>query len=277
MKIATVGKGGAGKTTIAGTLARVLADRGASVLAIDGDPNPNLALMLGVEQERIEGIPFIPPNIMRVQEDSDGTRRLEMTRPESELLEHYGVGAPDDIKLIVMGHPADGSAGSGCMCASHRAVRGLIAEMTAFGEHTITDMEAGLEHLKRGTARNVDIMLVVTEPYYRSLEAAARTCRLARELEVPYIFVVANKVASEADGQAIEAFCKRHDMPIIATVPADTRFVEAERASMAPIDFDRNSPGVQAIRGLADRLTDITASAEAPRADATGSRVSADN
>ncbi len=258
MKIATVGKGGAGKTTIAGTLARVLADRGAGVLAIDGDPNPNLALMLGVEQARIEGIPFIPPNIMRIKEDPDGTRRLELTHPESEVLERYSVGAPDNIKLIVMGHPPDGSAGSGCMCASHRAVRGLIAEMSAVGEHTITDMEAGLEHLKRGTARNVDIMLVVAEPYYRSLEAAARTCRLARELEVPHVFVVANKVASDADSQAIAAFCSRHDMPIVATVPADSRFVEAERAAKAPIDFDANSPGVQAIRTLADRLTEIT-------------------
>jgi CO dehydrogenase maturation factor len=153
------------------------------------------------------------------------------------------------------------------MCASHRAVRGLIAEMTAHGDFTVTDMEAGLEHLKRGTARNVDCMLIVAEPYYRSLEAAARTYSLARELAIPYLYVVANKPRSKADQTAIESFCRQHDMPIIATVPFDESFAEAERAAQAPIDFAPDSPGIRAIVAIADQLCALGAPVrDAPKA-----------
>ena len=182
MKIAFVGKGGSGKTTLAGTLARVLARRRQTVLAIDGDPNPNLALTLGMSRSDADQIRAIPSSLVESVTTPAGQSSLRMTMDRSRVLGEYAAKAPDGIQLIVMGKPADGSAGSGCMCASHRAVRGLIAEMSDAGEHTVTDMEAGLEHLKRGTARNVEAMLIVAEPYYRSLEAASRTFSLANEL-----------------------------------------------------------------------------------------------
>ncbi len=254
MKIATVGKGGSGKTTITGTLARILADENTKILAVDGDPNPNLALTLGITRDDADQINYIPPSIMEVKEDADGKRKLHMTLTEDDLISTYAAKAPGDIDLIVMGKPADGSAGSGCMCSSHRAVRGVITEMSGYGEHTVTDMEAGLEHLKRGTARNVDIMLVVTEAYYRSLEAAARTHLLAKELEIPHIYVIANKVKNESDQVAIEEFCDKHDMSIIGTVPVEESFEEAERQCKAPIDFDLECAGVAAIRDIAEKL-----------------------
>ena len=145
------------------------------------------------------------------------------------------------------------------MCASHLAVRGVISEMSGYGEYTVTDMEAGLEHLKRGTARNVDVMLVVAEPYYRSLEAAARTHLLAKELEIPYIYVVANKVKTDSDQQAIEQFCEQHDMPIIGVVPYDDEFMEAERQATAPIDFAPDCAGSEAIRQIAQVLRGLDA------------------
>ncbi|MEO1919410.1 MAG: AAA family ATPase, partial [Paracoccaceae bacterium] len=173
MRIATVGKGGSGKTTVVGTLTRILAESGIKVLAIDGDPNPNLALTLGIDRDATSRIRSIPTNIMTLKKDAegnvlklaDGTSRLEMTISQDTLIDQFAAQAPENIKLVIIGAPPEGSAGSGCMCASHRAVRGLITEMTDYGEHTITDMEAGLEHLKRGTARNVDMMLIVAEPY----------------------------------------------------------------------------------------------------------------
>lgn len=253
MKIATVGKGGSGKTTVSGTLARLLAQDGAKILAVDGDPNPNLALTLGLTREAADQITYIPPSVMTIVEEQ-GVKKLQMTVTEAQLIQTYATKAPDDIDLVVMGKPADGSAGSGCMCASHRAVRGVITEMSAYGDYTVTDMEAGLEHLKRGTARNVDIMLIVTEAYYRSLEAAARTYSLARELEVPHIYVVANKVKNDADNAAIEEFCHSHAMPIIGTVPDDDSFIEAERQCKAPIDYDSRCAGLAAIRTIADEL-----------------------
>ncbi len=263
MKIATVGKGGSGKTTITGTLARILADENTKILAVDGDPNPNLALTLGISRDDADQINYIPPSIMEVKEDADGKRKLRMTLTEDDLISTYAAKAPGDIDLIVMGKPADGSAGSGCMCSSHLAVRAVIAEMSGYSEFTITDMEAGLEHLKRGTARNVDIMLVVTEAYYRSLEAAARTHLLAKELEIPHIYVIANKVKNESDQAAIEEFCDKHEMSIIGTVPAEESFEEAERQCKAPIDFDPECAGVAAIRDIAEKLRKLEITEEA--------------
>jgi CO dehydrogenase maturation factor len=184
---------------------------------------------------------------------------------QDDVISTYAAKAPDGIDLIVMGKPADGSAGSGCMCSSHRAVRGLIAEMTTHGEYTVTDMEAGLEHLKRGTARNADCMLIVAEPYYRSLEAAMRTFKLARELRIPHLFVIANKVRLASDSQAIETFCRQHEMPIIATIPYEEAFAEAERNAQAPFDQASGSPGVEAIVALADRLASLGAPARPAR------------
>ncbi len=257
MKIATVGKGGSGKTTLAGTLARVLAENGCKVLAIDGDPNPNLALTLGMPPEEADKIRNIPSSVIDLREQSDGTRKLQMTLSHEELIGQYAAAAPAGIELILMGKPADGSAGSGCMCASHRAVRGLIAEMSGYGEYTITDMEAGLEHLKRGTARNVDAMLVVIEPYFRSMEAAARTFVLARELQIPHLYAVANKVKNDDDQAAIDEFCRKHDMPQIASVPDEPLFGEAERRGLAPFDFAPDSAAILAVRGLAARLKEL--------------------
>ena len=259
MKIAMVGKGGSGKTTLAGTLARVLAQRQHRVLAIDGDPNPNLALTLGMAREDADRIRYIPSSLVESVTTPAGQSTLRLTMTRDRVLGEYAAQAPDGVKLIVMGKPADGSAGSGCMCSSHRAVRGLIAEMTGAGEHTITDMEAGLEHLKRGTARNVEAMLIVAEPYYRSLEAASRTFTLANELKIPHIYAVANKVRNDADREAIESYCKQHGMPLIGVVPFEERFVAAEMAAQAPADFAGGSAGLHAIEAMADRLVALEA------------------
>lgn len=257
MKIATVGKGGSGKSTLAGTLARVLAEKGNKVLAIDGDPNPNLALTLGMARTDADAIKYIPPSIMEIKEDDEGKRKFHLKLSEKQLIRKYAAAAPQNIDLIVMGKPADGSAGSGCMCASHLAVRGVIAKMSGYGTHTVTDMEAGLEHLKRGTARNVDVMLIVAEPYYRSLEAAARTFLLAGELDIPHIFVVANKVKNDADHDAITQFCEQHGMPIVGVVPYDEAFLESERQAMAIADFAPDSEGAAAVRRIAEAVCEL--------------------
>ncbi len=107
---------------------------------------------------------------------------------------------------------------------------------------TITDMEAGLEHLRRGTTRYVDAMLVVAEPYYKSLEVAGRTAELARELGIERIYAVANKARDERDVEAVREYFARHDVPLLATVPFDESVMEADRRGIAPMDVGRATP-----------------------------------
>ena len=113
MKIAVVGKGGAGKTTIAGTLSRILGHEGNSILAIDGDHNPNLALTLGLTRNDADQIQYIPSNVMKLEDSPSGERVLVMNIDQDELFKKYATPAPDNVNLIVMGRPAHGTAGSG--------------------------------------------------------------------------------------------------------------------------------------------------------------------
>lgn len=141
------------------------------------------------------------------------------------------------------------------MCAAHGAVRVLLSELVGQAERpTVVDIEAGLEHLSRGTARNVDTLLAVMEPYYKSMETAARVVELGRELGVPRIHVVANKVRSPEDEQALLEFAAHRGLDVIAVIPDDPAIGRADRAGVAPLDFDAGAPAVQAIARLAGRL-----------------------
>ena len=116
-------------------------------------------------------------------------------------------------------------------------------------------MEAGLEHLKRGTLEHADTLLVVVEPYFKSLEAAGRIVGLARNLGVPTVYAVANKVQSARDEAAIREFCAAKDLPVVAVVPFDSDVVEAERQGRAPLDLAPDAAAGAAIRELAALLT----------------------
>lgn len=107
---------------------------------------------------------------------------------------------------------------------------------------TVTDMEAGLEHLRRGTTRYVDTMLVVAEPYYKSLEVAGRTAELAHELGIKRVYAVANKARDERDVDAVREYFARHGVSLMATVPFDESVMEADRRGMAPMDVARKTP-----------------------------------
>lgn len=118
----------------------------------------------------------------------------------------------------------------------------------------ITDMEAGLEHLKRGTLEHADVLLVIVEPYYKALDAAGRIADLARNLGVPRIYAVANKVQSARDAAAIREFCATKALPVVAVVPFDDEVAEAERQGQAPFDRAPDAPAVLTLRELARQL-----------------------
>lgn len=122
---------------------------------------------------------------------------------------------------------------------------------------TVVDMEAGLEHLKRGTARHVDAMLIVMEPYYRSLEVGVRMRALAAELGIGRIYGIANKVRTAADQEAISEFCHRNGLELMASIPYDEDVLEAERAGKAPIDHVPTSPALAQIERAAQSLLTV--------------------
>ena len=115
-------------------------------------------------------------------------------------------------------------------------------------------MEAGLEHLSRGTGRHVGRIVAVLEPYYRSMETARNVVLLATELGVPDIVVVANKVRDQADRTAITEFCRAHGMRLVGEVPYDPALADVERSGQAPIDAAAGSPAVVAIERLSVML-----------------------
>ncbi|HYY87478.1 MAG TPA: hypothetical protein VFA49_01685 [Chloroflexota bacterium] len=120
---------------------------------------------------------------------------------------------------------------------------------------TVVDMEASIEHLTRGTVANADVLLVVTEPYYRSLETTGRLVPLARELGLERVWVVPNKVRSERDEAAIREYCARHGFEIVGSVPFDESVTQADQEGRALIDFAPSAPAVLAVEQLGDALT----------------------
>ncbi len=136
-------------------------------------------------------------------------------------------------------------------------MRSLLGELATGGtneEVTITDMEASIEHMSRATIRHVEAMLIVTEPYFRSLETVGRIAPLARELGIEHIWAVANKVRSPRDEEILRSYCKEHGIEIGGVVPFDEAIQEADREGRALIDYGPTAPAVSAIEGIADLL-----------------------
>lgn len=140
------------------------------------------------------------------------------------------------------------------MCSSHATVRGLLHELPNEDVFVLVDAEASPEHLSRATVEAADLQLVVAEPYFKSLETARRYSQLGKELGIPNVVVVANKVRNVEDEQAIRDFCNERAMELLAVVPFDESLSRAERAGTAPLDFDPSSEVVKAVEQIAERM-----------------------
>ena len=136
-------------------------------------------------------------------------------------------------------------------------MRGLLGELAtgnAGEEVTITDMEASIEHMSRATVRHVEAMLIVTEPYFRSLETVGRIAPLARELGIEHVWAVANKVRSERDEEIIRSYCAERGVEVGGIVRWDEAIQEADREGRALMDYAPTAPAVASIEGIADLL-----------------------
>jgi CO dehydrogenase maturation factor len=258
MKIAITGKGGTGKTTIAGTLSRLLARAGNEVVAVDADPNPNLAITLGLGVARATRIESITNVLLQeqVQHDHDhgAQREADDTRPESadDLLDRLGVTAPDGVRLIQTGlieRPSDG-----CLCCgSHRTSRRIFDQLDATDRVVVADLEAGVLDLLWVWPKPEDTALVVTEPYIKSLEVARRTLEATRDFGVGHVLVVANRIADRADAERVRKFLSDYE---VVEVPDDPAVARAAQRGASPLEEAGDGPAVAAIGGLARQLLD---------------------
>ena len=255
MKVAVAGKGGVGKTLIAATLSRLLAQDGYRVLAIDADPAMNLAYALGVSADVASKIVPLSEND-RLIEERTGTRPgsgfggiFSLTPTVNDIADRFGVSGPDEVRLLVMGTVRGG--GTGCMCPSNALLRALIQHiMLERKEAVVMDMEAGLEHLGRATIRGVNALIAVVEPGTQSIETARRIKELALDIGLKEVFGVGNKVRTDEDRRFIEGSLKKTGLPPSYMIPFDQKILQADMMHVAPIDFSPSSPAIQAIREL---------------------------
>ncbi|MGH7277069.1 MAG: hypothetical protein ACREJG_00115 [Candidatus Rokuibacteriota bacterium] len=134
-------------------------------------------------------------------------------------------------------------------------MRGVVSGLVAgTSRMAVVDLEAGLEHLSRGTARHVDTLLIVGEPYFKSLETARRSFALARDLGIGHVRMVGNKIRTPRDEESVREFAARHELSLAGTVPYDEAVLEADRRGVALIEHRPEAPSVVAIRRLADEM-----------------------
>ena len=248
MRVALAGKGGAGKTTISATMARLAARAGRDVVALDADANPNLAPALGLPAELAASLRAVPAALVSRRPGGPG-----LTVPVEEVVEQYALRGPDGVRLLGMGSPEH--ADEGCLCSAHAVVSALLEDLGPPDRLVVVDMEASPEHLSRGTVRHVDVVCLVAEPYYRSLETVRRMAALVAELPVPRLVVVANKVRTSQDAQAIAEFCDRHGFELAGVLPWSEHVVDADRARVPVVDWPRAAEVVAAVAVLLDALT----------------------
>lgn len=239
MRIVVAGKGGAGKTTVSGTLARALARSGLPVIAVDADVNPMLGVSLGLGIDRTEQLAAVRQTLM--DEDAEHEPTVE------GMLDRFGANAPDGVRVVVASRMDRPDSGCACCGVNPDA---LIRELGADDRAVLGDLEAGVGALTRMGPGNVDLVLVVTNPTVKSIEVARRAIEtaLARETRV---LVIANRVQGEADLDAIRAGLGEHDYVV---VPEDPAIARADAEGRAPLDVDEAAPAVRALVSLGERL-----------------------
>jgi CO dehydrogenase maturation factor len=254
MKIAVSGKGGVGKTLIAAGLARGFAERGLKTMAIDADSSPNLALTLGLSAEEARKIVPISENKELVDSKTStgysGVYRLSFT--VDDIVRDYSVSTPFGVNLIVMGTVK--SMGSGCMCAPNAVIRALLRHLIVErNEAVVLDLEAGVEHIGRGTARQVDALLIVADSNLKSLEIAKHTHDLAANAGMKQLYLVGNRVMNAAQKEAITAYAEKNGLSLLTFIPFDPEVTEADMRGETPL-LNKEIKAVQVIDGLCEAL-----------------------
>jgi CO dehydrogenase maturation factor len=263
MKIAVAGKGGVGKTTVAGTLARMLGRDGLRILAVDADPSYTLWSALGIPSEIAKKIVPLTENEKLVEErlqiEGAGSYKqfFKLNPRVDDLAAKFAIEGPDNVSLLVAGTVEIG--GSGCMCPSATLLKSLMRHLIlGTDEAFVMDMDAGIENLGRGTTTGMDALLVVAEPGRRSLDILGKIKRLAQDIDVGRVFAVGNKVVTPDDEEMIRKWVENEGIPLLGVVPLDETIKQADREGVAPIDLNPGSTGMSAIQTIKQRLIEET-------------------
>lgn len=240
MKIAISGKGGVGKTTFASFLIRALADEGKKVLAIDADPDANLAQALGVSnRDQIVPISQMTKLIEERTETKVGTMGsfFKLNPKVNDLPDRLSIEV-DGVKVMVMGGVKKG--GGGCICPESVLLKHLVTHIVLVrDEAVVLDMEAGLEHLGRGTAMAVDLLVVVVEPGRRSIETAHQIRKLAGDIGLKRMSFVGNKIRSDKDRDFLLE--QMPDFQFLGFMPYNTDIIEADLDGRPPFEKDEET------------------------------------
>ena len=251
MKVAVVGKGGVGKTTVSATLARALANAGRGVYAIDADPNNCLAYALGFPPEVADHIQPLSDMTDLLSEragTAPGQGGIHILNPEvADIIEEHTV-SDNGLKLLVMGTIEKG--GGGCACPESNTLRAIIRDLVDLPDDLVMDMEAGLEHLGRGTTMHVDGLIAVVAPHRSSVRTIHRIKSLADDIGLKRVVAIANRVATPEDRELVEGMLG-DEIPIAAVLTqydgldSDcTHDGEAGRALLA--DLTEQLPAIEA-------------------------------
>ena len=237
MKIAISGKGGVGKSTLAAALSLLLARNGQKVLAVDADPDANLAAALGIPVDKQKMIVPISKQIALIEERTGAKVKqygqiFKLNPNVSDITNKYALNY-HGIALLVLGAVEQG--GGGCACPENVLLRALVTDLILYKDETLVmDMEAGVEHLGRATARGVDILLVVLEPGQRSVDSANRIIRMANEIDIHNIQLIANKTTNKDDEIFLQkAFPNRK---FIANIPYSREILDGDRSGRSVLD-----------------------------------------
>ena len=247
MRLVVAGKGGAGKSVVAGTLARILARRGQPVLAIDSDPMPGLSVSLGM------GLLIEPPLEDACERDENGRWRLKKGIGPARAVRRFSIPGPDGVRLLHFGKA--GSQGlsplMGSLNALYQVVHRLAAERVLRDWTIVGDVPAGPRHAAFDWFPYAKTVLVVVEPTWQSVLTARRIGRISSSRRGVVSLFVGNKVQSDGEQGRLE---ERLGAPLYALLPLDRAVADSDRLGVASLDHDPGSPFVGAVERLAARL-----------------------